>query len=65
MRTVTGQFERLNQPGRMNIPPLHSEHTAASDSPAPKASISGVGHRARRCQFRAQRWLGQSLTEAA
>ncbi len=35
-----GQFERLNQPGRINIPPLHSEH-AVSDSPAPKASIPG------------------------
>lgn len=35
-----GQFERLNAPGRMGLPPLHAEH-AVTDSPAPKAAVQG------------------------
>jgi Kelch motif len=35
-----GQFERLNQPGRMGVPDLHFQH-AVSDSPAPKAPAQG------------------------
>jgi Kelch motif/Galactose oxidase, central domain len=35
-----GQFERLNQPGRMNTPDLHFVH-AVTDSPAPKAAKQG------------------------
>jgi N-acetylneuraminic acid mutarotase len=36
----TGQFERLNQPGRINIPDLHFQH-AAIESHAPKAADMG------------------------
>jgi Kelch motif len=35
-----GQFERLNQPGRIGVPDLHFQH-AVSDSPAPKAPAQG------------------------
>jgi len=35
-----GQFERLNQPGRIDIPDLHHEH-AVTESPAPMAASSG------------------------
>ena len=35
-----GQFERLNQPGRMDPPDLHYQH-AVRDSPAPKAAAQG------------------------
>jgi N-acetylneuraminic acid mutarotase len=36
----SGQFERLNQPGRMDTPALHFQH-AATDSSAPKAAAMG------------------------
>jgi N-acetylneuraminic acid mutarotase len=36
----SGQFERLNQPGRMGLPALHAEH-AVTESPAPKAAVQG------------------------
>lgn len=35
-----GQFERLNQPGRMDLPALHHAH-AVTDSPAPRAARQG------------------------
>lgn len=35
-----GQFERLNQPGRINTPELHFQH-AVTESPAPKARQQG------------------------
>lgn len=35
-----GQFERLNQPGRIDLPELHAQH-AVFDSPAPKAAAQG------------------------
>ena len=35
-----GQFERLNQPGRIDTPELHFQH-AVTDSPAPKAAQMG------------------------
>jgi N-acetylneuraminic acid mutarotase len=35
-----GQFERLAQPGRIDLPPLHAQH-AVFDSPAPKAAMQG------------------------
>ena len=35
-----GQFERLNQPGRIDLPTLHAQH-AVFDSPAPKAQAQG------------------------
>jgi N-acetylneuraminic acid mutarotase len=35
-----GQFERLNQPGRIDLPELHKQH-AVTDSPAPKAAQAG------------------------
>jgi hypothetical protein len=34
------QFERLNQPGRINLPDLHHQQ-AVTDSPAPKAAVQG------------------------
>ena len=36
----SGQFERLNQPGRIGLPDTHAQQ-AESASPAPKASSSG------------------------
>lgn len=36
-----GQFERLNQPGRMDIPEIHA-HQAVTDSPAPRAAQQGA-----------------------
>jgi Kelch motif len=36
-----GQFERLGQPGRMDLPDLHHAH-AAFDSPAPRAARQGA-----------------------
>jgi N-acetylneuraminic acid mutarotase len=36
----TGQFERLNQPGRINVPDLHFQH-AVTESHAPKAADMG------------------------
>jgi N-acetylneuraminic acid mutarotase len=36
----SGQFERLNQPGRIGIPDLHHAH-AVTESPAPKAAQAG------------------------
>ena len=36
-----GQFERLGQPGRMDLPDLHHAH-AVSDSPAPRAARQGA-----------------------
>jgi len=35
-----GQFERLNQPGRIDPPELHDQH-AVKDSPAPPAAVQG------------------------
>ncbi len=35
-----GQFERLNQPGRIDPPDLHYQH-AVRDSPAPRAAMQG------------------------
>ncbi|MCK1515001.1 galactose oxidase [Bradyrhizobium sp. 190] len=35
-----GQFERLNQPGRIDLPDLHRQH-AVVDSPAPPAAAKG------------------------
>ncbi|MCZ4312173.1 hypothetical protein O4H66_02045 [Comamonadaceae bacterium G21597-S1] len=35
-----GQFERLNQPGRIDLPALHAQH-AVYDSPAPRAQQQG------------------------
>lgn len=35
-----GQFERLNQPGRIDPPELHYQH-AVTESPAPKAAVQG------------------------
>jgi N-acetylneuraminic acid mutarotase len=35
-----GQFERLNQPGRIDTPELHFQH-AVTESPAPKAARQG------------------------
>lgn len=35
-----GQFERLNQPGRVNIPDIHAQQ-AVTESPAPKAAVQG------------------------
>jgi N-acetylneuraminic acid mutarotase len=35
-----GQFERLNQPGRVGVPDLHFQH-AVTESPAPKAAKQG------------------------
>jgi hypothetical protein len=35
-----GQFERLNQPGRINTPDLHFQH-AVTESPAAKAPVQG------------------------
>jgi N-acetylneuraminic acid mutarotase len=36
-----GQFERLNQPGRIGVPDLHFQH-AVTESPAPKAARQGA-----------------------
>jgi N-acetylneuraminic acid mutarotase len=36
-----GQFERLNQPGRTDLPDLHHAH-AVTDSPAPRAARQGA-----------------------
>ena len=36
----SGQFERLNQPGRIGLPDLHQQH-AVKDSPAPAATQQG------------------------
>ena len=36
----TGQFERLNQPGRVDLPEIHA-HQAVIDSPAPRAAAQG------------------------
>lgn len=36
-----GQFERLNQPGRMDLPAIHHQQ-AVTDSPAPKAARQGA-----------------------
>jgi len=35
-----GQFERLNQPGRIDLPEIHAEQ-AVTESPAPKAATPG------------------------
>ncbi len=35
-----GQFERLNQPGRINPPEQHYQH-AVTDTPAPRAALQG------------------------
>jgi hypothetical protein len=35
-----GQFERLNQPGRTDLPDLAQQH-AVTDSPAPRAAVQG------------------------
>lgn len=35
-----GQFERLNQPGRVDIPEIHAQQ-AVTDSPAPRAANQG------------------------
>jgi hypothetical protein len=35
-----GQFERLNQPGRIGLPEIHAQQ-AVTDSPAPKAAQQG------------------------
>ena len=36
----SGQFERLNAPGRIGLPELHKQH-AVTDSPAPAGSMPG------------------------
>ena len=36
-----GQFERLNQPGRIDLPDLHAQQ-AVTDSPAPRAAQQGA-----------------------
>ena len=36
-----GQFERLNQPGRMGLPEIHAQQ-AVTDSPAPRAAQQGA-----------------------
>ena len=36
-----GQFERLNQPGRIGLPDLAIQH-AVTDSPAPRAANQGA-----------------------
>jgi hypothetical protein len=36
----SGQFERLNQPGRIDLPDTHAQQ-AVTDSPAPKAASQG------------------------
>jgi hypothetical protein len=36
-----GQFERLNQPGRVDLPAIHAQQ-AVTDSPAPRAAVPGV-----------------------
>ena len=36
-----GQFERLNQPGRVDLPELAAQH-AVTDSPAPRAAAQGA-----------------------
>src|SRR5262245_17142546 len=36
-----GQFERLNQPGRVDLPELATQH-AVTDSPAPRAAEQGA-----------------------
>ena len=36
-----GQFERLNQPGRVDLPELATQH-AVTDSPAPRAPEQGA-----------------------
>ncbi len=35
-----GQFERLNQPGRVDLPEIHAQQ-AVTDSPAPRAAAQG------------------------
>ena len=35
-----GQFERLNQPGRMGLPEIHAQQ-AVTESPAPRAAQQG------------------------
>jgi Kelch motif len=35
-----GQFERLNQPGRVDLPEIHAQQ-AVTDSPAPRAAVQG------------------------
>ena len=37
----SGQFERLNQPGRIGLPEIHAQQ-AVSDSPAPRAAQPGA-----------------------
>jgi hypothetical protein len=37
----SGQFERLNQPGRIDLPEIHAQQ-AVSDSPAPRAAKAGA-----------------------
>ena len=51
-----GQFERLNQPGRIDLPELHAVH-AVYDSPAPRAATPG--------QWRARAPLPIPRTEMA
>ena len=56
-RHQAGQFERLSQPGRMDLPDLHHAH-AAFDSPAPRAARQGArapGGRWRHFPSRARR----------
>ncbi len=36
-----GQFERLNQPGRVGLPEIHAQQ-AVTDSPAPRAAVQGT-----------------------
>src|SRR5262245_59093927 len=36
----SNQFERLNQPGRIDLPDIHAQQ-AVTDSPAPKAAQQG------------------------
>jgi N-acetylneuraminic acid mutarotase len=52
----SGQFERLNQPGRIGLPDLHQQH-AVKDSPAPAAAQQG--------QWRAKAPLPIPRTEMA
>jgi N-acetylneuraminic acid mutarotase len=52
----SGQFERLNQPGRIDLPDLHRQH-AVTDSPAPAAAARG--------QWRARAPLPIPRTEMA
>ena len=63
-RHHSGQFERLNQPGRIDLPELAQQH-AVTDSPAPTRRDPGpLGRAQRRCRSRAPRWPGRPSARA-